>query len=115
MALSRNISIADALAYGSAKKHNVFLLGPTNAGKSFLIKPLTLLFRTYSIPDSGSYQLEMILDKEVIYLNDFTWDERWLKWQFLKTFLEGDAIQVGLPKNRGGNVVFKRDSPVIGR
>ena len=106
--------IADALAYGRAKKRNVFLLGPTNAGKSFLIKPLTLLFRTYSIPDSGSYQLEMILDKEVIYLNDFTWDERWLKWQFLKTFLEGDAIQVGLPKNRGGNVVFKRDSPVIG-
>ena len=106
--------VAEALAHGRAKKRNVFLLGPTNAGKSFLIKPLTLLYRTYSIPDTGSYQLETLMDKEVIYLNDFTWDDRWLKWALFKNLLEGDAIQVGLPKNRGGNAMFSKDSPVIG-
>jgi hypothetical protein len=70
---------------GRAKKNNLFLLGPPNAGKSFVLQPLTVLFRSYAIPDDGSHQLEHVLDKEVAYLNDFTWDEKWLQWSYLKT------------------------------
>ncbi len=104
-----------ALSQGRTKKTNIFLLGPTNAVKSFLIKPLAQIYRVYTIPDGGSYQLEELLDKEMLYLSDFTWDEAWLKWAYLKTLLEGtEPIMVGRPKNRGGNVPFLKDIPVIG-
>ena len=107
-------AIYEALANGRGKMMNVFLIGPTNAGKTFLIMPLKSLYRVYEPPDSGSYPLEEILGKEVILLNDFTWDEAWLKWPYLKRLLEGGSIPVARPKNRGSNVEFNLDSPVIG-
>ena len=109
-------AIYKALAEGRKKKNNVFLVGPTNAAKSFLVKPLTLMYHTYTIPDGGSYQLEAILDAEVMFLNDFEWDpkESWMRWSYFKDFLEGSKISVGRPKNRGGNVFFDKDIPVVG-
>ena len=35
-------------------------------GKSFLLKPLCLVFKTYEMPDGGSYQLEEFLGKELV-------------------------------------------------
>ena len=39
---------------------------------------------------------------------------RWVKWAYLKTFLEGESLTVARPKNKGGNVEFEKDIPVIG-
>ena len=107
-------SIFEALERGREKKQNLFLLGETNAAKSFLIKPLLSIFHCYTVPDTGSYQLETILDKELVYLNDFTWDETWMKWAYLKRFLEGECITVVRAKNRGGNVEFDKKIPIVG-
>ena len=54
---------------------------------------MTLMFSAYKIPDGGTHQLESILDKEIVYLNDFQWDDKWVKWVYLKTFLEGEPLQ----------------------
>jgi hypothetical protein len=107
-------AIYEALAHGRAKMMNIILVGPTNAAKTFLIKPLKSLYRVYEPPDSGSYPLEEILDKEIILFNDFTWDESFIKWPVLKRLLEGGSIPVARPKNRSNNVEFTLDSPVIG-
>jgi len=107
-------ALYESLDRGREKKTNLFLLGPTDAAKSFLLKPLTLLFRCYTQPDGGTHQLETLLGQELVYLNDFTWDEKWLGWAYLKTFMGGDHVSVARPKNRGGNVEFTRDSPIIG-
>ena len=84
-------AVFKAMDEGRQKMNNVFLLWPSNCGKSFLFKPLKLLFSTYQQPDGGSYQLETLLGKEVIFLNDFEWDptEKWCRWAFFKNFLEG--------------------------
>ena len=37
-----------------------------------------------------------------------------MRWSYFKDFLEGSAMTVARPKNRGGNVPFDRDLPVIG-
>jgi hypothetical protein len=79
-----------------------------------VIKPLTLIYRTYTRPDGGTHQLETLLGKELLFLNDFTWDEKWMSWAYLKTFMEGDVVSVARPKQRGPNVDFVRDSPIIG-
>ena len=107
-------AIYKALAEGRKKQTNVFLVGPTNAAKSFLVKPLKELYRVYEAPDSGSHQLETILRKEIISLNEFERKASWMDWPYFKRFLEGGSVSVARPKNRGGNVDFELDSPVIG-
>ena len=50
--------VVGTLVQGRKKMRNLCLVGGTNCAKSFLYKPLTLIFKTYTRPDGGSYQLE---------------------------------------------------------
>jgi hypothetical protein len=108
-----------ALRTGRAKMRNVCLVGDTDSGKSFMVKGLKEVFYTYERPDGGSYQLEDILDKELVLLNDFEYDaeaKKWMPWFYFKNFLEGPcggSIPVARPKNRGGNTVYKDSAPVL--
>jgi hypothetical protein len=108
--------VCDTLEVGRLKERNLCLLGSTNMCKSFLMKPLTLIYRTYERPDGGSHQLEELLDKELVFLNDFEYDEdakKWCNWSYLKRFLEGGKLPVACPKNRGGNKDFTSNAPVF--
>ena len=60
-----------ALSHGRRKKNNIFLLGPPDSGKSFLIYPLKVIYDVYEMPDGGNYQLESLIGKELVFLNDF--------------------------------------------
>ena len=52
------------LECGRGKFRNLLLVGPTNCGKSFLLKPLGLLFNTFSNPASDNmHGLELIAPK----------------------------------------------------
>jgi hypothetical protein len=109
-------AVYSALEKGRQKKQNIFILGPTNAAKSFCMDPLEVIYRAYKQPDSGTHQLETVLDKEIMYLNDFEWEpkESWMRWAYFKNFLEGHTVEVARPKNRGGNVTLKKDLLVLG-
>ena len=108
--------VLGALRAGRAKQRNICLVGPTDCGKSFLLKGLRGLFVCYERPDSGSHQLEDLLTAEVLFLNDFEYDSKapdWMPWAFFKDFLEGSPVKVAVPKQRGGNTVFEGDAPVF--
>ena len=108
--------VLGALRSGRAKMRNICLVGAANCGKSFLLEGLLEVFHTYVRPDGGSHQLEDVLDKELVFLNDFEYDaaaKEWMTWQYLKNFLEGAAVTVSRPKNKGGNVSFKDKVPVF--
>ena len=108
--------VLGALRAGRAKQRNICLLGPPDSGKSFLLKGLRGLFEVYERPDSGSHQLEDLLTAEIVFLNDFEYDSKapeWMPWGFFKDFLEGSAVKVAVPKQRGGNAVFEGDAPVF--
>ena len=52
---------------------------------SSLLKPLKDIFHTYDRPDGGTYQLEAIIGSEIIFLNDFEYDDdakKWLNWSY---------------------------------
>ena len=109
-------AVLGALRAGRAKKRTVCLVGGPDCGKSFVVKGLKEVFSTYERPDGGSYQLEELLDKELVFLNDFEYDASardWMPWFYFKNFLEGGSVTVARPKNRGGNKVFKDDAPVL--
>lgn len=108
--------VCDTLEAGRKKQRNLCLLGSTNMAKSFLFKPLALIYRTYTRPDGGSHQLEELLGKELVFLNDFEYDEdakKWCSWGYLKRFLEGGSLPVAVPKQKGSNQNFTSDAPVF--
>ena len=108
--------IVATLSIGREKGTNLCIIGSTNMAKSYVLKPLFLIFKTYTRPDGGSYQLEELLGKEMLFLNDFEFDAsaaKWMPWQYFKNFLEGEKVIVARPKNRGGNMEFKSDAPVF--
>ena len=108
--------VVATLIAGRKRMRNLCLVGGPGTGKSHVFKPLALIFKTYSRPDGGSYQLEDLLGKELVFLNDFEYDEdakKWCPWGYFKRFLEGEKLDVARPKNRGGNQPFNSDAPVF--
>ena len=108
--------VLGALRAGRAKQRTLCLLGPTDCGKSFLFKGLAEVYQTYQKPDGGTYQLEDLLGSELVFLNDFEYDvgaKDWMPWSYFKNFLEGAWVKVSIPKNKGGNEVFKGTAPVL--
>ena len=105
-----------SLSEGRLKMRNICLVGGTNCGKSFLLKGLMEIYKCYKRPDGGTHQLEELLGKEAVFLNDFEFDtaaKSWMTWQYFKDFLEGGAVTVACPKTRGSNKVFEGDAPVF--
>ena len=47
-------AIRQLLEKGRQKRLNILLIGPTNCGKSFLLNPLELIFKTFINPATGS-------------------------------------------------------------
>ena len=109
--------VLGALRAGRAKKRTICLIGAADCGKTFLFRGFTEIFSVYERPDSGSYQLEELEGKELVLLNDFTYDEAarsWMSWPYLKNFLEGGSIPIGKSKSAGGrNTVFTGSAPVL--
>jgi hypothetical protein len=72
-------------------------------------------FKTYEMPDGGSYQLEDLVGKEPVFLTDFDDDDakKWISWAYPKRFMEGGDVLVVGPKNCGRNVLVKNDAPVF--
>lgn len=108
------LAVLGALVYGREKKRNIFIIGLTNRAKSFVMKPLSVIYQSFVPPDSGSHQLADLRGTELVWLNDFTWDPSFLAWSKFKTFMEGSPVRVAVPKTQGSNYTFETDSPVLG-
>ena len=87
-----------ALEKGRGKKRNVIIVGPSNCGKTFLLSPLTKIYRCFSNPATGSFAWLGIEKAEVIYLNDFRWTSKIIEWSDFLRLLEGDEVHFPAPK-----------------
>ena len=92
-------AIKQLLECGRGKFRNLLLVGPTNCGKSFLLRLLELLFKTFSNPASDKYAWVGADNAEVIWLNDFRWSKELIEWKSLLLLLEGDRVNLPAPKN----------------
>lgn len=64
-------SIRTLLEKGRGKFRNILITGPTNCGKSFILKPITKLFNTLDNLATSSFAWVGAEQAEVIFLNDF--------------------------------------------
>ena len=91
-------AIRELLLLGRGKYQNI-IVGPTNCGKTFLLKPLELIFTTFSNPAVDKYAWVGADNCKIILLNDFRWSKELIKWKSFLLLLEGDVVRLPAPKN----------------
>ena len=104
----------ELLEKGRGKHRNIMLVGNTNCGKTFLLKPLTKLYKCFQSPTASTFSWVGAVKSKCIFLNDFRWTEKVILWSDLLSLLEGEAIQVTVPKTHfAENPIWTNDTPIF--
>lgn len=107
-------ALRDLIINGRGKHRNIMIIGPTNCGKSFLLKPLELIFKAFSNPAADKYAWVGSDKAEIILLNDFRWTKELIEWKSLLLLLEGDRVNLPAPKNHFAvDVCIDTDIPIF--
>jgi hypothetical protein len=98
------------LNLGRRKYQNVFIYGPENTGKTFILSPLRSIFNTFTNPATVAWM--GVEDAEVVLLNDFRWHPSTIAWGDFLQLLEGDTVHIAAPKNTcSKDIEFNKDMP----
>jgi hypothetical protein len=108
-------SVMDALREGAAKATNVYIHGTTTSGKSWILEPLSVIFRCHLTPPNKSgFPLQDLCAKELILWQDFRLNEDVLPWSSLLLIFEGTVITVRRPRTEfQGDKDVKVSQPVF--
>jgi hypothetical protein len=74
-------AVRELLLLERGKYWNVMIVGPTNCGKTFLLRPLELIFNIFSNPAADRYAWVGAEHAEIIFLNDFRWSKELIEWK----------------------------------
>ena len=106
--------MSELLEKGRGKYRNIFLKGPANCGKTFLLNPLTVIYRTFLNPASTRFSWVGAELAEITFLNDFRWSAQVLPWQNMLLLLEGQPVHFSAPKTHyAQDIVFEKDTPIF--
>eukprot|EP00794_Sanderia_malayensis_P001981 gene1981-biopygen1803 len=106
--------VRELMEKGSGKFRNIIIVGPANCGKTFVLSPLTKIYKTFSNPATTSYAWLGVEDCEVIFLNDFRWSSEVIAWKELLLLLEGQPLHFPAPKTTyAQDICLERDTPVF--
>ena len=81
--IKRNIfadAIVKLLAIGRGKGCNLYITGPANCDKTFILDPLRVIYKTFVSPATCSYAWLGVEETEVIFLDDFRYTPAILPW-----------------------------------
>ena len=94
-------AVVESLEKGRSKGRNLFLMGRSNCGKSFLLRPLEKVFRCLTNPAGNLFSFAEIKDKEVVLLDDFRFipnQDRPISWSQLLLLLDGATVHFSRPR-----------------
>ena len=83
---------------GRAKHVNITIIGPTNCGKPFLLKPLVKISRVFSNPADDKYAWVGADLANIILFQDFRDSRNLISWKDLPHLLEEEYSQVTCSK-----------------
>ena len=66
-------ALQDLTERGRGKIRNIMIIGPPNCGKTFLLAPLQIVFKTFSNPENDKYAWIGVEKSECIFLDDCRW------------------------------------------
>ena len=115
-------NLRNTLTYGRGKLgRNLYIYGVGNCAKTFLFKGMggkngdnEVLFDLFS-PGSGTFNWIGANKADVIFLNDIRYTEDGvMKWGPFLNLLEGEEIQISLPKNEyAANQKWTKLTPIV--
>ena len=73
-------AVRELLEKGRKKRLNIFLVGPSNCGKSFLLELLEQIFNFFTNPAQGKYTWTGLDEAEVACINNFHWSKELIAW-----------------------------------
>lgn len=107
-------AVRSLLDKGRGKYRNLYIKGPANCGKTFLLNPLNLVYCTFANPATTTFAWIGAETAEVIFLNDFRWSCQIIPWHDLLLLLEGQLVHLPAPKTHYmRDVCFSRDTPIF--
>ena len=110
------LSVYDLIEKGRGKHRNIIITGPANCGKTFILKPLQIIFKNqiFQNPANDKYGWLGADKAKVILLNDFRWTKELIPWKDLLLLLEGEPVHLPSPKNLySQDVKINTDVPVF--
>ena len=107
-------AIRDLLAHGRGKFPNVLIVGPASCGKTFLLKPLEIIFRAFTNPANDKYAWVGGDQAKVIVLQDFRWSSEPICWKDLALLPEGENVKLSSPKSQfATEFCINTDIPIL--
>lgn len=107
-------AMKDAIENGRGKYRNVMLVGPANCGKTFLLNPLSVVFNCFQNPANTNFAWVGAEEAEIIFLNDFRWNQQILPWSDMLLLLEGALVHLPAPKTHfAKDISFSKDTPIF--
>ena len=97
-------TIKNLLARGRGKIRNM-TFRPPNYGKTFLLKPLRIIFRAFINSANGKYVWVGAYQADLIVSQDFRWSSELIYSNVSLLFLEGKNVKLTSPKNQCKNDV----------
>ena len=90
------------------------IVGRTNCGKTFLLRPLELIFKIFSNTAADRYAWVLAEHAEIVFLNDFRWSKELIEWKSFLLLLEGDRVNLPAPKNHfSTDICISEDMPIF--
>ena len=106
-------ALRDLLINGRGKFRNLLIIGPTNCGKTFMLKPLEFIYDVFLKSANDKYAWVGADSTEVILLQDFRWSREMIPWNDLLLLL-GETVKLPVPKNQFLSDVFVvKDMPIF--
>ena len=91
-------ALKELLHLERGKLQNILIIGPANCGKTFLLKPISLVYRSFVNPATSTFAWVGAEEVELLFLNDFCWRPQIVPWHDLLLLLEGQPVHVPAPK-----------------
>lgn len=94
-------AVMDLLIHGRSKGRNLFLVGKANCGKSFLVRPLELIYKALVNPANNTFSFGEIEGKEIVLLDDFrlcSSSGKPVPWSTMLLLLDGGTVNFSLPR-----------------
>ena len=102
------------LSKGRGKFRNILLVGPTNCGKTFLLRSLCDNFKTFCNPVRDKFVWVGSEGAKIILINDLRWSPELIQWDDFLHLLEGQKAHLPASKNHfAKDVSISNDTPIL--
>ena len=107
-------AVKELLHLGRGKFQNILIIGPANCCKTFLLKPISLVYRSFVNPATSTFAWVGAEEAELLFLNDFCWSPQIVPWHDLLLLLEGQPVHLPTLKTHyAEGVLLRSDRPIF--